>query len=116
MIMFMIPIFIALTLAFLLLLINFLISKKLPSSREKISPFECGFDPFSPSHIPFSNHFFMISLIFLIFDIEITILIPLIHLFSFFNFPMIMTSFSFLMILLVGLYIEYMEESIDWKL
>nr|YP_010014995.1 NADH dehydrogenase subunit 3 [Crematogaster teranishii]QOI14043.1 NADH dehydrogenase subunit 3 [Crematogaster teranishii] len=116
MLMLLILIYIIMILAFIMILTNFIISKKLASSREKISPFECGFDPITPNHIPFSVHFFLISLIFLIFDIEITILIPLIYLFYSFNFYMIMTSFIFLIILLMGLYIEYLEESIDWKL
>ena len=109
----MLPIFLALALASALLIINFTITKKLISSREKISPFECGFDPIAPNHIPFSIHFFIISLIFLIFDIEITILIPLVHLFYSFNFYIIITSLIFLIILIIGIYIEYIEQSID---
>nr|AWN56225.1 NADH dehydrogenase subunit 3 [Dorymyrmex brunneus] len=99
-----------------LILINLLISKKKKINREKSSPFECGFDPISNGHIPFSIHFFMISLIFLIFDIEITILIPLVTLLYYMNLPMILTSMFFMIILITGLYIEYLEESIEWKL
>nr|YP_010341294.1 NADH dehydrogenase subunit 3 [Stenamma impar]UNZ99559.1 NADH dehydrogenase subunit 3 [Stenamma impar] len=107
-------IFIAISFFFMLL--NFLISKKMKLNREKMSPFECGFDPLSKNHPPFSVQFFMISLIFLIFDIEIAILIPLIHLTFWFSAPLIFTTLTFLLILLFGLYFEYLEQTIDWKI
>ena len=106
-------IFILLALIFILL--NYLISKKSFSDREKISPFECGFNPLSFNHLPFSIHFFIISLIFLIFDIEIALLIPLIFYMHIYNSSIIYTSLIFILILIYGLYIEYLEQSIDWK-
>nr|YP_010341268.1 NADH dehydrogenase subunit 3 [Stenamma diecki]UNZ99533.1 NADH dehydrogenase subunit 3 [Stenamma diecki] len=116
----MIPMFyismIFLMISLILMFLNFMISKKLKLNREKSSPFECGFDPLSANRPPFSIQFFMISLIFLIFDIEITILIPLIHLTSSLSGPLILTSLIFLLMLLYGLYMEYLEQTIDWKI
>nr|AWN56331.1 NADH dehydrogenase subunit 3 [Pheidole flavens] len=100
----------------LLMFLNIFISKKSFTNREKMSPFECGFDPISPNHLPFSIQFFLISLIFLIFDIEITLLIPLIFLSTKFNLSMIICSMIFFLLLILSLYLEYMENSIDWKL
>nr|YP_009945166.1 NADH dehydrogenase subunit 3 [Monomorium pharaonis]QOE17535.1 NADH dehydrogenase subunit 3 [Monomorium pharaonis] len=100
----------------LLLMLNFIISKKSFQDREKTSPFECGFDPISSNHIPFSIQFFLISLIFLIFDIEITILIPFIYLLKFPNLSFIYMSSIILILLILGLYIEYSEKSLDWKM
>lgn len=102
-----------LTIALLILILNYLISIKLLKNREKISPFECGFDPISKSRIPFRVQFFLIRLIFLIFDIEITLLIPLVFLTQIFNKIYIFISFLFLIILIIGLLIEYLEKSID---
>nr|YP_008963761.1 NADH dehydrogenase subunit 3 [Leptomyrmex pallens]AGL61397.1 NADH dehydrogenase subunit 3 [Leptomyrmex pallens] len=98
-----------------LLLLNLTLSKKSQMSREKSSPFECGFDPMNNKRIPYSNQFFMISLMFLIFDIEITLLIPLIVLMSPLNQPMMFSTMLFFLFLVLGLYLEYMEASLDWK-
>nr|YP_010872881.1 NADH dehydrogenase subunit 3 [Pheidole yeensis]WGV34080.1 NADH dehydrogenase subunit 3 [Pheidole yeensis] len=106
-----------LSISIFLLLLNIYISKKSFNCQEKSSPFECGFDPMSPNHLPFSIQFFLISLIFLIFDIEITLLIPLVILLSMkFNMFMITCSIFFFLLLILGLYMEYTENSIDWNL
>nr|QBG38696.1 NADH dehydrogenase subunit 3 [Acropyga silvestrii] len=108
-------IFLFMLLSFMILIINFIFSIKTQKMREKMSPFECGFDPLINTRLPFSIHFFLISLIFLIFDIEITLLIPLIYMMYFLNKIIIFTSLLFLLILIFGLIIEYIEQSIDWK-
>nr|QNV11840.1 NADH dehydrogenase subunit 3 [Tetramorium caespitum]QNV12039.1 NADH dehydrogenase subunit 3 [Leptothorax acervorum] len=108
--------FILLLISLLLMLLNFTMSKKTFQDREKSSPFECGFDPMSNNRPPFSIHFFLISLIFLIFDVEITLLIPIIQCILNFNLYSIITSIMFLMILIYGLYMEYSEQSMDWKI
>nr|ATN23484.1 NADH dehydrogenase subunit 3 [Bruchus sp. EMHAU-15071302] len=98
----------------MIFLLNF-ISKKSFMDREKSSPFECGFDPKSPARLPFSLHFFLIAIIFLIFDVEITLLLPMIPSMSFsniYNYSLIVLFF--LLILLLGLYHEWNQGALNW--
>nr|AXS66606.1 NADH dehydrogenase subunit 3 [Tenebrionoidea sp. 22 KM-2017] len=99
----------------LIILLN-LISKKSFMDREKSSPFECGFDPKSSTRLSFSLNFFLISIIFLIFDIEITLLFPFILNLNFSNmFYHSMIFFYFIIILLIGLFHEWNQGALNWK-
>nr|YP_010895099.1 NADH dehydrogenase subunit 3 [Dorylomorpha alaskensis]WJW73625.1 NADH dehydrogenase subunit 3 [Dorylomorpha alaskensis] len=93
-----------------------ILSKKSLIDREKSSPFECGFDPMSSSRMPFSLRFFLITIIFLIFDVEIALLLPMIMIMNFSNMMMwMMTSIIFMMILIIGLYHEWNQGMLNWS-
>nr|WNV22561.1 NADH dehydrogenase subunit 3 [Psylliodes hospes] len=114
MVMFMLSMLISAILIILIMLLN-LISKKTFYDREKSSPFECGFDPSSHARLPFSLHFFLIAIIFLIFDVEITLLLPLIltlKISNIWNYSYILTIF--IIILLLGLYHEWNQGALNW--
>nr|YP_010631640.1 NADH dehydrogenase subunit 3 [Propomacrus davidi]WBP61418.1 NADH dehydrogenase subunit 3 [Propomacrus davidi] len=103
------------TISCLVMTICMIISKKSFMDREKASPFECGFDPKSSPRIPFSLHFFLIAVIFLIFDVEITLLIPLILTMNISNMYNYFTvSIFFMVILLLGLYHEWNQGALNW--
>nr|YP_010490516.1 NADH dehydrogenase subunit 3 [Regioscalpellum regium]UWM13002.1 NADH dehydrogenase subunit 3 [Regioscalpellum regium] len=90
-------------------------SKKVYLSREKSSPFECGFDPKNTSRIPFSIRFFLIAIIFLIFDIEISILLPLgVIIGNLSPFTWLFTGSIFLGLVTLGLYYEWSENTLEW--
>ena len=71
-----------------------------------MSPFECRFDPLSLSRLPFSLQFYLISIILLIFDVEIATILPIIEMDYFCSFLINYNSFIFFIILLLGLYVE----------
>nr|QNS22931.1 NADH dehydrogenase subunit 3 [Semibalanus balanoides] len=107
--------FIAVLISSLLIIISTLFSKKTILDREKASPFECGFDPKNTSRVPFSIRFFLIAIVFLIFDIEISILLPLGLITN--SIPPIFwmgTGGLFLFLVTIGLYYEWKESTLDW--
>jgi NADH-ubiquinone oxidoreductase chain 3 len=71
--------------AFIVIILSSILSKKKNIEREKLSPFECGFNPINSSRFPFSIRFFLIGIIFLIFDVEIALILPIILTLKFSN-------------------------------
>nr|QDI93693.1 NADH dehydrogenase subunit 3 [Phallospinophylus setosus] len=107
---------IALGISMFLMMVCFIISKKTYMNREKMSPFECGFDPKSSSRIPFSSQFFLIAVLFLIFDIEIVIILPMILTIKMSSMlKWFMTTTLFVIVLIVGLYHEWKNGILEWS-
>nr|YP_010839107.1 NADH dehydrogenase subunit 3 [Raivuna sinica]WGG26904.1 NADH dehydrogenase subunit 3 [Raivuna sinica] len=102
------------TVILIMMFLTMTISKKKKMSREKNSPFECGFSKMSSPRKNFSTHFFMIATIFLIFDIEISLILPM------FSTKMIKmnewftSSMITILILIMGLYHEWNNGMLEW--
>nr|YP_010573819.1 NADH dehydrogenase subunit 3 [Metacrinus rotundus]UZH93078.1 NADH dehydrogenase subunit 3 [Metacrinus rotundus] len=101
-------------LVFLVILIHFLPSRC--PDTQKSSPYECGFDPLNSARVPFSFRFFLVAILFLLFDLEVALLFPLP--FSVANidelFVVIFISVCFLCVLTLGLVYEWVNGGLDW--
>ena len=81
---------------------------------EKLRPFECGFIPQTKPRSPFSIHFFLVSIIFLIFDVELVLLFPYIL-----GLKMAFTRIEIFIIILAlltwGTALEWSQTMLDWS-
>ena len=105
---------IALLLSLGFVILNFAFSPKNPDP-EKLSAYECGFEPFNDSRMEFDIRFYLVAILFIIFDLEIAFLFPWaitlgnIGLFGFFSMML------FLFILTVGFIYEWKKGALDWE-
>lgn len=110
-------VFIFINIATILGMVIFYASYVIATQRqdfEKISAYECGFSPFDETRSPFDIKFFLVSILFLIFDLEVLFLFPWcltlgqIGLFGF------STMMIFLIVLAIGFVYEWKKGGLDW--
>jgi NADH:ubiquinone oxidoreductase subunit 3 (subunit A) len=96
--------FLLLILFFVSLLVSFIVE----TSREFDTAYECGFDTFGRARVPFSMSFFLLALLFVVFDVEIVIFFPMcIVIYQWQSFIIVFVSVLFLWVLFFGLIYEY---------
>jgi len=94
------------------------IGKLLGPSRpdpEKLSPYECGFEAFEDARMKFDVRYYLVAILFILFDLEIAFLFPWavsLDAIGFFGFVSMMV---FLAILVVGFVYEWMKGALDWE-
>nr|QDX17939.1 NADH dehydrogenase subunit 3 [Bothriechis nubestris]QDX17940.1 NADH dehydrogenase subunit 3 [Bothriechis nubestris] len=106
-------IILAMTTTTLLYLINTLMPTK--PDINKLSPYECGFDPLGNARSPISVQFFLVAILFILFDLEIILLLPLPW--STNTNPTATTSTmatALLTILTLGLIYEWFQGGLEW--
>nr|YP_009057126.1 NADH dehydrogenase subunit 3 [Passalites nemorivagus]AEP21644.1 NADH dehydrogenase subunit 3 [Passalites nemorivagus]UUJ35715.1 NADH dehydrogenase subunit 3 [Passalites nemorivagus] len=82
---------------------------------EKTSPYECGFDPMGSARLPFSMKFFLVAITFLLFDLEIALLLPLPWACQTNNLSTMLTMALFLILLLAAsLAYEWTQKGLEW--
>ncbi len=105
---------IATGLAVMMVVASFLVAKQKPDA-EKVSPYECGFEPFSDARSKFDVRFYLVSILFIIFDLEIAFLFPWaitlgdIGLYGFWS------MMAFLSVLTIGFIYEWRKGALDWE-
>nr|NP_739627.1 NADH dehydrogenase subunit 3 [Aphredoderus sayanus]BAC23158.1 NADH dehydrogenase subunit 3 [Aphredoderus sayanus] len=82
---------------------------------EKLSPYECGFDPLGSARLPFSLRFFLVAILFLLFDLEIALLLP-IPWANQLTSPThtLMWATAVLLLLTAGLIYEWKQGGLEW--
>nr|AQU64387.1 NADH dehydrogenase subunit 3 [Porzana pusilla] len=97
-----------------LMTLNFWLTQTNPDS-EKLSPYECGFDPLGSARLPFSIRFFHVAILFLLFDLEIALLLPLPWATQLQSPTTTLTWTSIIIMLLtLGLIYEWLQGGLEW--
>ena len=97
-------------------ILGVLVSKEVERDFEKITPFECGFAPKFSARLPFSIRFFLLALIFLIFDVELVLIFP--YILNITRTVRVLNSgllIIFLLVLLIGIFHEWNQGMLDWS-
>lgn len=95
-------------------LIGFLLAPRRPDS-EKLSPYECGFPPVDDARIPFDIRFYLVAILFIIFDLETAFLVPWAVVFRHLGWFGMAVMGIFLGILTVGFIYEWKKGGLEWE-
>tara|TARA_B100000809_G_scaffold18236_1_gene16129 strand:- start:5876 stop:6244 length:369 start_codon:yes stop_codon:yes gene_type:complete len=106
--------FLSLGLSVGFIVLNFILSPRNPDP-EKLSAYECGFEPFSDSRMEFDIRFYLVAILFIIFDLEIAFLFP--WAISLGNIGLVgfISMMIFLFILTIGFIYEWKKGALDWQ-
>ena len=105
--------FVALSLSIGFIVLNFLFSPKNPDS-EKLSAYECGFEAFGDSRMEFDVRFYLVAILFIIFDLEIAFLFPWAISLGKIGLLGFWSMMIFLFILTIGFIYEWKKGALDW--
>ncbi|BBU60041.1 NADH-ubiquinone oxidoreductase subunit 3 (mitochondrion) [Cyanidioschyzon merolae] len=105
-------------LTFLLATIVFILSyifSVQKADAEKISAYECGFNPFDDARTTFDIRFYLVAILFLIFDLEVSFLYPWSVCIGYLNNQGFYVICTFLFILTIGFLYEWFKGALDWE-
>jgi len=100
--------------SFIFFLFSFVISTQKGDS-EKLSAYECGFDPFSDARNTFDVRFYLVAILFIIFDLEISFLFPWCLILGFLPLFAYWSMFIFLFLLTIGFLYEWKKGALEWN-
>lgn len=106
---------IAALICFLLFILSYFFSFANQKEYEKTSEYECGFEPFdSATRQPYDVHFYMVGILFLVFDVEIALLFPWAANLSSVSSTGFWSTVLFLLILTIGFVYEWQRGALSW--
>jgi NADH-quinone oxidoreductase subunit A len=82
---------------------------------DKLSPYECGFEAFEDARMKFDVRYYLVAILFILFDLEIAFLFPWAVVINDIGFPGFVAMMIFLAILLVGFIYEWMKGALEWE-
>jgi NADH-quinone oxidoreductase subunit A len=106
--------FVAVVIACALLVIGWLLGPK-RATPEKLSPYECGFEAFEDARMKFDVRYYLVAILFIIFDLEIAFLFPWAVVFKDIGLSAIVAMAIFLGILVVGFVYEWKKGALEWE-
>jgi NADH-quinone oxidoreductase subunit A len=106
--------FVAIVIAVALLVIGWLLGPKRPEA-EKLSPYECGFEAFEDARMKFDVRYYLVAILFIIFDLEIAFLFPWATVYKDIGISAIVAMAIFLGILVIGFVYEWKKGALEWE-
>ena len=82
---------------------------------EKLSPYECGFEAFEDARMKFDVRYYLVAILFILFDLEIAFLFPWAAVINDIGFAGFVSMMVFLAILVVGFVYEWMRGALEWE-
>ena len=82
---------------------------------EKLSPYECGFEAFEDARMKFDVRYYLVAILFILFDLEIAFLFPWAAVINDIGFAGFVSMMVFLAILVVGFVYEWMKGALEWE-
>ena len=101
-------------LALAMIIASFVLARQAPDS-EKLSPYECGFEPFEDARMRFDVRYYLVAILFILFDLEIAFLFPWAVVINDIGLPGFLSMMLFLVILTVGFVYEWMKGALEWE-
>ncbi|MDW8479823.1 MAG: NADH-quinone oxidoreductase subunit A [Xanthomonadales bacterium] len=98
----------------LLLALGSLLGPKRPDA-EKLSPYECGFEAFEDARLKFDVRFYLVAILFIIFDLEIAFLFPWGVVLRETGWPAFVAMLAFLGVLVIAFVYEWKKGALDWE-
>ena len=93
---------------------GFVVGPQKPN-KEKLSTYECGFEPFDNARMPFDVRYYLVAILFIIFDLETAFLFPwavILHKIGWFGFG---AMGMFLSLLVIGFIYEWKKGALEWE-